>query len=93
MKKKRNKILHDIKHRLKQNKDQELNKKVSLLDHIEDDSKAYKSVKVLQERSSTNPYVHDENKKCITKPLEIYKMIEEHFKKHFYNKDITSIKS
>ena len=71
MKKERNKFLHDIKHRLKQNKEQELNDKVSLLDQIEDDSKLYKSVKVLQQRSFTNPYVHDENNKCITKPLEI----------------------
>ena len=69
MKNECNKILHDIKHRLKQNKEQELNEKISLLDQIEDDSKIYKSVKVLQQRSFTNPYVHDESKKCITKPL------------------------
>ena len=92
MKNERNKILHDIKHRLKQNKEQELNEKVSLLDQIEDDSKMYKSVKVLQQRSFTNPYVHDESKKCITKPLEIYKVVREHFKEHFYNKDVTRIK-
>ena len=92
MKNERNKILHDIKHRLKQNKEQELNEKVSLLDQIEDDSKMYKSVKVLQQRSFTNPYVHDENKKFITKPSEIYKVVREHFKEHFYNKDVTSIK-
>ena len=45
LKKERNKILHDIKHRLEQNKEQELNQKVSQLDHIEDASKMYKSVK------------------------------------------------
>jgi len=47
MKKERNKFLHDIKHRRKQNKGQEFNDKVSLVDQIEDDSKLYKSVKVL----------------------------------------------
>ena len=63
LKKERNKILHEIKHRLEQNKEQELNLKVSQLDHIEDASKMYKSVKILQQKSFINSYVYDENNK------------------------------
>ena len=69
LKKKRNKILHEIKHRLEQNKEQELNLKVSQLDHIEDASKMYKSVKILQQKSFINPYVYDENKKMHNKAI------------------------
>ena len=92
MKKERNKILHEIKHRLKQNKEQELNQKVSQLDHMEDASKMYKSVKILQQNPFTNPYVYDENKKCVTKPSEIYKIVRDHFEKHFNDDDASSIK-
>ena len=92
MKKERNKILHEIKQRLKQNEEQELNQKVNHLDQIEDASKMYKSVKMLQQKSFTNPYVHDENKMCITKPTEIYKVVRGHFEKHFNNDDASSIK-
>ena len=91
LKKERKKILHEIKHRLKQNKEQELNQKVSQLDHIEDASKMYKSVKILQQKSFINPYVYDENKKCITKPSEIYKVVRGHFEKHFNDDDVSSI--
>lgn len=92
MKKERNKILHEIKQRLEQDKEQELYQKVSQLDQIEDASKMYKSVKILQQKSFANPYVHDENKKCITKPSEIYKVVREHFEKHFNDDDVSSMK-
>ena len=92
MKKKRNKILHEIKYKLKQNKEQELNQKVSQLDHIEDASKMYKSAKILQQKSFANPYIYDENKKCITKPSEIYEVVRSHFEKHFNDVDVSSIK-
>eukprot|EP00794_Sanderia_malayensis_P021165 gene21165-23243_t len=91
MKKERNKILHEIKQKLKQNKEQELNLKVSQLDQIDDASKMYKSVKMLQQKSFANPYVYDENKKCITKPSEIYKVVRGHFEKHFNDDEASSI--
>ena len=91
LKKERNKILHEIKHRLEQNKEQELNLKVGQLDHIEDASKMYKSVKILQQKSFINPYVYDENKKCITRPSEIYKVVRGHFEKHFNDHNVSSI--
>ena len=91
LKKEQNKILHEIKHRLEQNKEHELNLKVSQLDHIEDASKMYKSVKILQQKSFINPYVYDENKKCMTKPSEIYKVVRGHFEKHFNDDDVSSI--
>ena len=66
----------------------------SQLDHIEDASKMYKSVKILQQKSFINPYVYDENKQCITKPSEIYKVIPAlrgHFEKHFNDDDVSSL--
>ena len=92
IKKERNKILHEIKHRLMQNKEQERNQKFSQLDHMEDASKMYKSVKILQQKPFTNPYVYDENKKCVTKPSEIYKIVRDYFEKTFNDDDISSIK-
>ena len=88
LKKERNKILHEIKHSLEQNKEQELNLKVSQLDHIEDASKMYKLVKILQQKSFINPFVYDENKNCKTKPSEIYKVVRGYFEKHFNDDDM-----
>ena len=51
----------------------------------------YKSVKILQQKSFINPYVYDENKKCITKRSEIYKVARCHFGKHFNDDDVSSI--
>ena len=54
---------------------------------MKDSSKMFKAVNMLKRKNFENPYVHDENGKNVTNPIDIYKHIKQHFEKQFIDQN------
>ena len=85
MKAERNNILHQIKQILLSEKERHLDEKVKEIDKEKDTTKMFKSVRELSRKKYENAYVHDENGTNVTNPQDIYKIINDHFQKQFFD--------
>ena len=54
---------------------------------MKDDSKMFKSVKMLNQKKYQNPIVQDEKGRNVTQPVKIYEIIKDHFNEHFNDPD------
>ena len=91
MKTKRNQIIHEIKRKLINLKEIDLDKKVKEINEMKDSSKMFKAVNMLKRKNFENPYVHDENGKNVTNPIDIYKHIKQHFEKQFIDQNTSKL--
>ena len=89
MKTERNKILHQIRDRVKKHKEQLLEKKLSDINNAKDNALLFKAVKMLNRKQYENPSIHDKKGKSITNKQEIHNVMKEHFSNHFFDKKIT----
>ena len=80
---KRNKIMREIKEKLSENKEKEIEEKLTEINNMKDDSKMFKAVKLLNQKKYQNPFVHDENGRNVTQPTKIYHIVKNHFQNHF----------
>ena len=87
MKEKRNKIMRNIKEKLSETKEKEIDEKLKEINNMKDDSKMFKSVKLLNQKKYQNPIVQDEKGRNVTQPAKIYEIIKDHFNDHFNDLD------
>ena len=90
MKAERNKILHQIQHKVKEHKEQLLNNKLSDINDAKGNAQMFKAVKILNRKQYENPSIHDKKGKSITNKQEIHNVIKEHFSNHFVDNKITT---
>ena len=90
MKTERNKILHQIRDKVKKHKEQLLVNKLSDINHAKGNAQMFKAVKMLNRKQCENPSIHDKKGKSITNKQEIHNVIKEHFSNHFFDKRITT---
>ena len=83
LKHERNRLLKQIHKQIKENKEREIDEKISDINNMPDEAKMFKSVKMLNRKKFENPYIYDNKGKIITNPTEIYKTVKNHFKQHF----------
>ena len=69
-------------------KEKFLDEKIKEVDKMKDNNKMYKALRTLNKKKYENPFIHDEYKKNITNPTDIYKYIKSHFQKQFYDPNI-----
>ena len=85
MKTERNKKLHQIKQILINDKEKQLDQKVKEINEAKDATKMFKCVRELSRKKNENPFVHDEQGRNVTNPQDIYKIVNEHFQKQFFD--------
>lgn len=85
LKARRNKLLHSIKTTLLNNKEKELDEKVSEINLLEDSAKMFKSVREPTRKKFENAFVLDKNRKKVTNPQEMYNIIKGHFQQQFFD--------
>ena len=83
MKSERNRILHNIKKTIIEDKEKQLDEKIKEIDKTKDTTKMFKAIKELTRKKLENTYVHDETGKSVTNPQEIYNIINKHFQEQF----------
>ena len=84
LKKDRKQILKNMEKRIKKVKGKEIDKLVREIENAKDDTSMFKAVRNTSRKTFQNNYIHDKEGKSITKPEEIHKITEEHFKQQFY---------
>ena len=87
----RNKILHEIAKILIDEKNKEIEEKLREIDNMSDSTKMFKVLKTLERKQYENPYVHDEHGKCVSNPTQIYNIVRNHFKSHFFDENADNI--
>ena len=83
MKTERNKILHQIKKKLIELKEESLDERVKEIDQIKDSAKMFKAVNMLSRKKYENPYIHNEDGRSVVNPEQIYRIINSHFQTQF----------
>ena len=83
LRKQRNETMRTIKQKLLENKEKEINEKLNEINNMKDDSKMFKSAKLIHQKKFQNPIIHDEKGKFVTQPTKIYDIIKDHFYNHF----------
>ena len=77
--------------KVKEIKEKEIDEILREVNEVKDDARMYKAVKKLNRKRYQNPFIHNKEGKAITQKQEIYKIIEEHFKNHFYKEGIDEL--
>ena len=88
---KRNELMHDIRRTVKRNTEAELDKRVQEINDIRDDAKMFKAVNALKRKKYENPFIHDEKGRNVTNPQQMYTIINNHFKNHFFDENVSHI--
>ena len=87
LKHKRTELMHKIRRTVKKIPEDELDKRVREINKIRDDSQMFKAVNTLKRKKYENPYIHDENRRNVSNPQQMYTIINTHFKNHFYDEN------
>ena len=58
---------------------------------VQEEFRMFKAAKMLICKRFKNPFVHDKNGKYVLNLEEVYKIIKDHFKHHFYEESIESL--
>ena len=85
LKTRRNKLLHDIKTTLLEEKEKDLDEKVSEVDKLKDSAKMFRSVRELNRKKFENTFVLDKDGKKVTNPQDVYETIKEYFQTQFFD--------
>ena len=81
---KRNEIMHEIRRTNNRKREIELDQRVQEINEIQNDAKMYKAINILKRKKFENPFIHDDEGKRVTNSQEMYNLINDHFKKHFF---------
>ncbi|XP_063711561.1 uncharacterized protein LOC134839866 [Symsagittifera roscoffensis] len=87
LKKKRQSIVRKMAQRKKLPKGNELDGLVEDADSTENSAEMFAAIRALKLKPYENPYVNDENGKRIVQADEIARVVESHFKDHFFKPD------
>ena len=85
LKARRNKLLHNIKATLLEEKEKELDAIVSEIDKLKDSAKMFRSVRELNRKKFENTFVLDKEGKKVTNPQEVYEIIKDFFQKQLFD--------
>ncbi|GFR69344.1 endonuclease-reverse transcriptase [Elysia marginata] len=91
LKKERNFMLHKIKEKTKQLKNEHLDELASNIDKTSSDGGIFQAVKALNRKRFENPKVHDNDGKQVSNPRQIQLIIANHFKSKFRDDNIHDI--
>ena len=80
-----------MKRKLKEIRDEEIDRIAEEIDQTKDDARMFKAIKKVERKPYENPIVHDKEKKCVTDPQQIYEIVKEYFKGQFSKEDIEPI--
>ena len=83
LKKERNETLHQIRKRVQDLRNAELDKKADSIANAKSDDAMFSAVKALNPKTFENPQVEDNEGKIITNPNEILKTVANHFESKF----------
>lgn len=85
LKRKRNKILHNIRKQTIKLRNEELDKKVKEIEKAENSQLMFQAIRSLNQKPFENPKVEDKNGKLLTNPNNVLEIVAEHFKSKFYD--------
>ena len=88
LKKEKNEVLHQIRKKVTQLRNEELNKQAEAISSAQTDDVMFSAVKACNLEKFENPKVEDSEGKLITNPNEILKTVANHFENRF--KDINT---
>ncbi|GFR72839.1 RNA-directed DNA polymerase from mobile element jockey [Elysia marginata] len=91
LKKERNCILHKIREKTKQLKNEHLDELASNIDKTSSDGSMFQAVKALNRKRFENPKVHDNDGKQVSNPSQIQLIIANHKKSKFRDDNIHDI--
>ncbi|GFS15633.1 histone-lysine N-methyltransferase 2C, partial [Elysia marginata] len=91
LKKERNFILHKIREKTKQLKNEHLDELASNIDKTSSDGGMFQAVKALNRKRFQNPKVHNNDRKQVSNPSQIQLIIANHFKSKFRDDSIHDI--
>ena len=91
LKHQRNVLTKEIRKRVNVSREKEIEEAVKGMERSQEESKIFEAAKMLNRIRFEDPFVHDRNGKHVSNPEEVYKIIEDHFKCHFYEKNIESL--
>ena len=93
LKKERNEVLHQIRKKVTQLRNEELNKQAEAVSTAQIDNVMFSAVKALNREKFENPKLEDSEGKLITNPNEILKTVANHFENKFKDINIPEIPS
>ena len=76
-----------IKQKLKEIREEEIDAIADEIEKVKDDARMFKAMKKVDRKSFENPIVHDKENKNVTDPQQIYEIVTDHFKKQFYDEN------
>ena len=91
MKQMRNKILKEIKSKLKYARECKIDRVIEEMGNTHDDAKMFSAIKRLKTNRKQNKAVHDEDGKNVTNEREKYGIIQKHFKHQFFDPTKTTL--
>ena len=91
LKSERNKILHDIRKRLVNVKNEEIERKIEQIDLAQNDHAMFKATKILNQKTFENPQIEDTDEKLVTNPDDILDIVSAHFKGKFFDEQVAGI--
>ena len=80
-----------IKQKLKEIREAEVDAIAEEIEQTKDDARMFKAMKKVDRKGFENPVVHDKENKNVTDPEQMYEIINEHFKKQFYDENAEMI--
>ena len=90
LKAKRNKIQHQISHKVQEIREKEIDMKIEDTENSPDTSKMFKAIGTLYRQRYENPKVEDDEGRLATNPNEILKLTTDFFKQNFKKKMLKS---
>lgn len=77
----------NIKQKLKEIREEEIDAIAEEIENVKDDARMFKELKKVDRKAFENPIVHDQENKNVTDPQQIYEIVTEHFKKQLYDEN------
>ena len=91
LKSERKQILKTMEKRIKKLKGEEIDRLVNEIEKAKDDKKMFKAVPNTNRKTVQNQFVYNKEGQCVTKPEDIHKIIETHFKEHFQKEGLVPV--
>ena len=73
------------------NREKEIEEAIKGMEKLQEESRMFKAAKMLNRKRFKNLFVHDKIENYVSNPEEVYKIIKDHFKRHFYEESIESL--
>ena len=89
----RNQLLRNIKRKLKENIETEIDRQGSEIENIQENSKMFEAIKMLNSQKLSNLIFHGKDGKPLLNTQDIYNEMKKHFEHYFYVKNYQTIET